>query len=508
MESNNKRIAKNTALLYVRMMLIMFVTLFTSRVVLQVLGVSDFGTYQAVGGVVGLMSFINGALSTGSSRFLTFELGTGDSEKLKKTFSTVFTAHIALAVFVVLIGETVGLWFVYNKLVIPESRLDAALYTYHLSIITCFFTISQVPYNASIISHEKMNIYAYMSIIDVVLKLIFVYSLYISPWDKLVVYSTGLALITVGMMVFYRVYCIRHIQECRYKFILDKEILRNVLGYSGWNLFANTSLALTQQGTTILINMFFAPSVVAARAIANQVNGVANQFINNFRTAVNPQIVKRYAAQDYDGSKKLLLNSTKYSYYLMLVLALPIFMVAEQLLQLWLGQVPPYSVPFLQLIIVTSLFQVFDTSFYTALYAKGKIRENAMISPTLVFLCFPIIYIFFKLGFSPMSCAWVMLINYILLGLVVKPILIIKIVDYNVKDILSVFIPCLKVTIISVPIPIILYCNRSQIFSNSLLQFFTLASMSVICVAVTVWFFGIDKALRMKCIDFIKRGKK
>lgn len=507
-QSSNKTIAKNTIFLYFRMMFTMVVSLFTSRVILQVLGVEDYGIYQTVGGVVGMLQFVNGALSTGSSRFLTYEMGTGNYGKLKRTFSSILTAHILMALIIVVVAETVGLWFVYNKLVIPAERMDAAVFAYHLSILAAVFQIAQVPYNASIIAHEKMGIYAYVSIVEVVLKLAIVYALYVGGWDKLMLYSLLFCLVNISIIVFYMTYCTRKFEETHYKPMWDKEIMKGVLSYSGWNLFANTSIALNNQGAIVLLNMFFSPGVVAARAIANQVNMAANQFIGNFRTAANPQIVKRYAAGDYEGSKSLLLTSTKYSYYLMLVLALPICLVAEPLLQIWLGQVPDYSVEFLQLAVITSLFQVFDTSFYTALYAKGQIRENALISPSVGFLAFPVIYLLFKFGFSPISMAVVLLLVYAILGLIVKPLLIIKIVDYKWSDIFKVFAPCLKVSVICSIIPCLFYSTRESLFTNSILQFVVLTGVSILSVVATVWVFGLDKETRKKLEEFVKNKIK
>ena len=504
-QTNNKTIAKNTIFLYIRMMFTMVVSLYTSRVILQVLGVDDFGIYQTVGGVVGMLQFVNGALSAGSSRFLTYEMGTGNYEKLKRTFSSVLTAHILMALLIVLVAETGGLWFVYNKLVIPAERMDAAVFAYHLSILAAVFQITQVPYNASIISHEKMGIYAYVSIAEVTMKLAIVYALSIEGWDKLMLYSLLLCVVNISIVLFYNIYCTRKFEETHYKPMWDKDIMRGVLSYSGWNLFANTAIALNNQGAIILINMFFSPGVVAARAIANQVNMAANQFIQNFRTAANPQIVKRYAAGDHDGSKSLLLSSTKFSYYLMLILSLPICLVAEPLLKLWLGQVPDYSVIFLQLAIITSLFQVFDTSFYTALYAKGRIRENALISPTVGFFVFPVAYFLFRLGFSPISLAVVLLVVYAILGLIVKPILVIKIVDYTWKDIMKVFRPCFWVSIISAIIPVVFYIYRNTLFPNTILQFFMLSGFSILSVALTVWLIGIDKNTKVKLKDYIKQ---
>lgn len=504
MESKNKTIAKNTLFLYFRMMFSMLVSLYTSRVVLQALGIEDYGIYQTVGGVVGMLSFLNGALSTGSSRFLTYEMGTGNWTKLQRTFSSVLTVHILLAILIVLIAETGGLWFVCNKLVIPTERIDAAIFAYHFSILAAVFSITQVPYSACIISHERMGIYAYMSIIEVSLKLIIVYMLAIGNLDKLKLYALLYCFINISVALFYRFYCIRKFSETHYKLIWDKVIIKNVLCYSGWNLFANTAIALVNQGATILVNMFFAPSVVAARAISNQVNMAAYHFITNFRTAANPQIVKRYAAGDFEGSKSLLLSSTVYSYYLMLLLTLPICLVAEPLLHFWLGTVPDYTVQFLQLTIITSLFQVFDSSFYTALYAKGRIRENALISPTILFLSFPITYFLFKLGASPIILAVVLLFVYLTLGLIIKPILLIRIVEYRWKDVQNVLMPCFRVTVISVPVPSMFYFFRNRIFQNEIYSFIALVLISVVSVIITIWIVGLDKDIRIKLTNLAK----
>lgn len=502
--SSSKTIVQNTLFLYIRMMFIMLVALYTSRVVLQILGVNDYGIYQTVGGVVLLLSFLNGALSAGSSRFLTYELGRGDFDKLQKTFSTVLTIHIVLAALILVVAETVGLWFVYNKLVIDPQRIGAAVFAYHLSILTAMITITQIPYNASIISHERMSIYAWLGIIEVSLKLGIVYLLTISDWDKLKVYALLLCIVQVSIALFYRCYCIRHFEETRYRWNFDKTIMKQVLEYSGWNTFANMSAAFTTQGAVILINMFFTPAVVTARAIADQVNMAANQFVQNFRTAVNPQIVKLYAAEDYEASKQLLLSSTKYSYYMMLILCMPICLSAEPLLKLWLGTVPEYTVIFLQIAVVTSLFQVFDSCFYTALYAKGQIRENALISPTVLFLAFPIVYILFRLGCSPESLAWVLLCCYATLGLIVKPILLVKIVGYKKREIVRVFIPCLKVTLVAVPIPYLLYCYRDMLFSNGFMHLLLLSLSCVICILLSVWYIGLDSEVRRKVVQTVK----
>lgn len=505
MQSNNKTIAKNTLFLYFRMMFTMVISLFTSRIILQKLGVDDYGIYQAVGGVVGFLSFINGALSTGSSRFLTYALGEGNVEKLKRTFSTTLNIHILIAILIVIVAETVGLWFLYNKMVIAPDRLSAAVYTYHLSILTAAFTLTQVPYNATIVAHEKMSIYAYMSIFEVSAKLLICYLLTIGGGDRLMMYATLLLGVQVGVMCFYRFYCTRHFEEARFSFSFDKKIFKEIAGFSGWSMFANASIALNSQGVLILLNIFFTPAVVAARAISLQVNMAANQFVSNFRQAANPQIVKKYAAGDYEGSKHLLLESTKYSYYMMYLIALPVCLLAYPLLKLWLGVVPNYTVPFLQLVIVQSLFQVFDTSFYTALYAKGRLRENALTSPTSGFMIFPITYVLFKLGYSPLVLSWTSLVVYAILGIIVKPWLIIKIVDYKCSEIWSVYRSCLVVTLVSLPVPIIIY---RLLDTSELLNFIIVGFVCLLSIGITVFFFGIDIAMRKKVVGAVMKKIK
>ena len=501
MSSSNKTIAKNTIFLYFRMMLTMIISLYTSRVILQVLGVDDYGIYQAVGGIVGFLSFVNNALSTGSSRFITFGLGEDNPQKLKNIFSTTLVAHICLAIVIVILSETVGLWFLHNKLVIAPERLGAAEFAFQISIVTAFFSLTQVPYGACIIAHEKMRVFAYVSIIEAALRLFIVYLLTIGEFDKLKLYAVLLCLIQIGLILFYRIYCIRHFEETKFRLLFDRKLFKEIAGFSGWSLFANTSIALNSQGILILLNMFFSPAVVAARAISLQVNSAANSFVSNFQMAANPQIVKKFAAKDYEGSKRLLLQTTKFSFYLMFLFCLPICLGAKQLLTIWLKTVPEYTVIFLQLVIIQSLFCVFDTSFYRALYAKGRLRENALLSPTLGFIRFPIIYLLFKYGFSPVALSWASLISYAMLGLVIKPILIIKIVDYKWKDIFSVFVPCLKVVLCALPIPLLLYYRLGN---DTITSFIVIVAVSGLSVLLASWFVGFENEMRNMLIEKVK----
>ena len=291
MVSNNQRIIKNTAYLYFRMLLIMAVNLYASRVTLKVLGVDDFGIYQTVGGVVTFLAFLSNALGSGTSRFITFEMGK-DDPNLKELFSTVRIAHIILAIFIVFIGESVGIWTIYNRLVIPSDRLHAAVFAFHFSMVATFFQITQVPYNATIIAYERMNVYAYASIFEAVGKLMIVYLLNMLAFDKLEVYSVLMCIVTVAVMLIYRVYCRLNFAETKAKLSFNKEIFKGVASFSGWNLLTSSAASLANQGVTIVTNMFFSPSVVTVRSLALKINNILNQFVGSFRTAVNPQIVK------------------------------------------------------------------------------------------------------------------------------------------------------------------------------------------------------------------------
>jgi O-antigen/teichoic acid export membrane protein len=499
-QSSNKTIAKNTLLLYFRMMFTMLIALYTSRVILRVLGEADYGLYAVVGGVVGMLAFVNNALSTGSSRFLTFELGKNNLESLHRTFNTTLSIHILLAFIIVLLAETVGLWFVYNKLTIAPERMGAAVFTYHLSILTCAVGILQPPFMASIISREKMNVFAYASIADGLAKLGLIYLLLLGNFDKLKLYAILICVEQLLMILFYVLYCLHHHPETRYKAMFDRTIFREISAFSGWSLFANGSIALNTQGIAIITHMFFGSPVVAARVISLQVNSLLGNFVGNFRAAVNPQIVKKYAAGNLFDSENLVIASTKYTYYLTLLIALPLVLQTGFVLNLWLEKVPNYAIAFSQLIIVQCLFSVFDSGLYMSFYAKGQLRENALISPLMGFLGFPLIYLLFKLGYGPISLSWVFLINYAVLGLIIKPWLAVKVAGYRIKPIIRMFSSCLKVSIAAVPIPLLL----SFALDEGFVKFLIIGCTSVICVSAAVWLFGLDTNMKQRVIVTIK----
>lgn len=495
------RIAKNTVFLYFRMLFVMAVSLYTSRVILEILGVDDFGIYQTVGGIVGMLTFINSALSTGTSRFITFELGKNDIRSLTTTFSTTVTMQLFLILLIVIVAETAGVWFVNHKLQIPEGSRQPALWAYHLSIATTAFSLLSVPYLASIIAHERMNLFAYLGIYEVCAKLGIVYLLTLSDINRLIFYALLLLLVQISVTTFYIIYCIRNFKECRCSLIFDRDTFKQIAGFSGWSLFSSTSIALNNQGVLVLLNMFFSPAVVTARAISLQVNNAANQFVSNFRTAVNPQIIKQYAAGNYDESKALLLSSTKYSFYMMFLLSLPICIGAEPLLHVWLKEVPDYTVIFLQLVVIQSLFQVFDTSFYMALYAKGDLKANALISPTLGFLMFPVVYVMFKCGASPVALSWASLAMYAVLGLIIKPLLIVKIVNYKWKEIWAVFRPCFMVATVAGICSVIL---ASHVDTSGFTGLVITTCISLFITIPIIYFLGMNKIMRKRIKDIIR----
>lgn len=499
---DKKRIVKNTFFLYFRMLFTMLVALYTSRIVLKVLGIEDYGLYQTIGGIVGILSFLNGALANASSRYLTFELGKNNSDRLNKVFSTILSFHVLLAILVIVIAETVGLYCFFNVLNIPENRLDITFWVYQFSIVTTVILITQVPYTAFIIAREKMKVYAYVSIIDVSFKLAIVYILMISAMDKLLFYSGLLCLVQFIIAMFYRFYCIKEFSETRYKFVFEKSLAKDISIFSGWSLLSNLSTILNNQGIIILLNIFFTPVVVSARAISIQVNMAVNQFVENFRMAVNPQIVKTYAQNKYDESQQLVLESAKISFFLVLLIGFPIILNVDYILGLWLVQVPHYTSEFVKLIIIQSLFQSVDTSLYYGLYAKGVIKQNSLLSPIIGILGFPICYILFKIGASPLALSWCYIVIFAFLAIVIKPFLLWKLVGYSYKRILKTFFRCGIVSVVA--ICIYLLQNYLLPFNRTITLLLFTVTVNTIIMVVSMYYWGLETPVREQLCAFIK----
>lgn len=499
--SDNKQIAKNTMFLYFRMFLIMGVSLYTSRVVLATLGVVDYGLYNVVGGIVTMFSFLNGSLGAATSRYITFELGKKNYEKLNKLFNVALLTHIFIGIIIVLLAETIGLWFFYEKMVIPEERLNAAFWVYQISILSALISLTQVPYNATIIAHENMKVYAYVGIVEVILKLVVVYLLIISPFDKLLFYASLLFLINIGIILFYRIYCISRYPESRIKVCKEKVLYKDMFKFAGSDLIGNVSVLAQGQGLNLLLNVFFGPVVNAARAVAYQVQGAVTQFSNNFMTAVRPQIIKSYAEGNLKDMWQLVIQSSNFSYYLMWLLILPICLEADYILSLWLGNYPDHSVPFLILVFILCLIQTLKTPRTIVLHATGKLFLANVVIGTLLCCAFPLAYVFLKMGGEPESVFWAANIT-MLLSEFISVFIVRKYVEYNIADyLLNVHARCAIVTGVSLIIPYLMF---DRYMEPSFIRLIFTCSLTTISTAATVWCIGMNKDMRQKTVTFIK----
>ena len=486
---NNKRIAKNTLLLYVRMLFTMAVSLFTSRVILNTLGVEDYGINNVVGGIVTMFSVLSGSLSASISRFITFELGKGNLQRLKTIFSTGVNIQLGMSVLIIIIAEAVGIWFLNAKMNIPADRMVAANWVFQCAILTFVLNLLSVPYNAAIIAHEKMSAFAYISVVEVTLKLIIVYMLTISPFDRLKTYAVLLLWVGAVIRFIYGYYCKRHFEECTYHFVFDKPVLKEMTGFAGWNFLGNGAYMLNTQGVNILMNLYFGVAVNAARGIATQVDAALKQFVNNFTTAVNPQITKSYAQGDLAYMHKLVCRSAKFSAFLMMFFAVPIILETNTILTIWLKTVPDYAVIFLQWIIISSFMDtVLANSLVTSMFATGKIKRYQIIVTTVGCLVFPLSWIAFKLGFEPQ-------VGYILYFFIYTILLFVRL--YLLKDMVKlpvmmyireVLYKLAPVIVVGFAIPGILILTMDA----SWLRLILVCLLSVLVTAASEYFIGLS----------------
>ena len=393
----NKRIARNTMLLYVRMLLIMAVTLYTSRIVLKILGVTDFGIYNVVGGIVAIFAFLNSALGSSTQRYIAYALGRGDEKELKNIFTSSIVVHVIVALVILLLAETVGLWLFYSKLVIPEERIYAAFWAFQASVFTCFINVISVPYNSLIIAHEKMAAFAYISIVEVLLKLFLVFSISILPFDKLILYAVFILCSGLIIRIIYQIYCQRHFVESKLIRIYDWSQFKGMLSFSGWTLIGMLAWTCQTQGLNILLNIFLGPVINAARAIADQVNNAVMQLINNFQLAAKPQIIKYYANNDIQQMNELVLNVCSLSSYLLIVCIIPISINIDYLLFLWLGEYPKETPVFVQIILFQSLTQAIITPIIMITQATGNMKKPNVYGGIICLLTIPMSYILLEM---------------------------------------------------------------------------------------------------------------
>lgn len=490
---NNQRIAKNTVVLYGRMIIMLGVTLYTSRVVLQTLGVTDYGIYNVVGGVVALLGFVSNSMSISVQRFLSYDIGKQDIRSLNKTFNTSVVVHILIAMLILLLGETVGLHFVYHYMNFPPERYNAAVWVFHFSLLACVFKILQVPYNALIISYECMEIFAYLSIVEALLNLGVVYLLLIGTFDHLILYAILLSAVSLLVYLLYGVYCRIKIKEIEYRLFFDRQCFNRLLGFASWSALGEMAWACTLQGVNIVLNVFFGPAVNAARGISYQVLNAVNRFVQSFQMAVNPQIIKQYAAGDIVSMQGLVFRSTRFSFYLLLLLILPLILRTEYVMQLWLGVVPDHLVVFSRLALINVGLDVFSNLYATVVKAYGKIRNYQLIVSFVLFLNLPISYLLLKLGCPPEASYWAYSFVSLLL-LFVRLFLVRCMVGLKISSYFKeVFLPIFVVVVLSLPIPLLVNRYVASTFGGLLLMI-CLTSISVLGV---VFCAGITSAERL-----------
>lgn len=495
--ANNKRIAKNTIALYIRMLFTMAVSLYTSRVILQTLGVEDFGVYNVVGGVVSMLSFFNSSMATSTQRFLNFEMGKGDSLALNKVFINAINSHLFIAIITAIALESVGLWFLYNKLVIPKEQIDAATLVFHCSVISLFISIVNTPYRASIIANEKMGIFAYFSIIEVMLNLLIVYALVVIPYNKLATYGALTMLSTIASSALNFQYCIRHFKECRYVLSIDIGLIKKMLLFSGWMLFGCLSDMLSKQGVNVLLNLFFGPVFNAARGIAIQVNTAVNSFVANFMTAVRPQIIKSYSAGDFSHMYRLVFSSSKMSFYLLFLITTPILLYTEFILQLWLKQVPEYCVLFTRLVLIELLISSAYVPIAQINQASGKIRNYQLAISIIFLVSFVFTYILFKIG-CPAYSTFLLSISLAIIGLFVRVLILKHDNSFPAKQyLLKIMLPLLPIATISLIAPILVMLQLKTSFASFLL----VTIIGFISSITTIWLLGLDSAEKRMITD-------
>ena len=499
-EANNTRLAKNTLMLYGRTIFAMVISLYTSRVILSALGVEDFGIYNVVGGLVAMFSIVSGSLTSAISRYLTYELGNGNFERLKAIFSTSINIQVVISVVIVILGESLGLWFLCNMMNIPVDRIDEAIIVLHCSLIAFVVNLISIPYNAAIIAHEKMSAFAYISMLDVCLKLGVVFLLYIFPWDNLVTYSVLLLIESVIIRLIYGWYCGRNFPETKYKFVTDKSLVRELSSFAGWNFFANSAYMFNTQGINILMNIFFGVTVNAARGIALQVENALVKFSADFTTAINPQIIKSYASKNMQQVYLLVNRGAKFSYFLILIVALPVLIETEYILKLWLGVVPENTAIFIRLAIIGAMIERLGQTGYTACMATGTIKKYTLWITSVGCLVFPLSYIAFKIGAPVEACYLIFITIYVIVD-AVRLWIMKGLIDFPIKTFITdVVIKLSYTTIITIILPIFVIVT----FEPSILRFITSVLVCIISSIIVIYMFGLTSDEKEKVKSKIK----
>lgn len=490
---NNSRIAKNTLMLYFRMLFSMGVSLYTSRVVLNILGIEDFGIYNVVGGLVAMFSLVSGSLSSASQRFITFELGKKEDQKLQEVFSTTVTVHLLLATIILLLAESVGLWFLNTQLNIASSRMNAANWVYQCSVFSFIVFIISIPYNATIIAHERMKAFAYIGIGEVLMRLGAVLALPFLPFDKLEVYAIFIMLIAIAVRLVYGHFCRKNFLECRFRIIRNYDLFKRIASFAGWNFIGTSSAVLMTQGVNILLNIFYNVIVNAAQGVASQVQNAISGFVNNFMMALNPQITKSYASGEYKYMITLVQQGARFSFYMIFLLSLPILIETESVLKLWLKIVPDYAVIFVRLSLIYAILQSLSNTLVTAMLATGDIKKYQFIVGGIQTLNFPFSYLALKFGLPPQS-ALIIAIVLSLFCFIARVWLLRSMIGLSAKYYLTkVFGNVIVVSICSMILPLLISFNMGK----GLIGFFVVCITSVLSTSITMYYIGLSSKERI-----------
>lgn len=503
---NNKRIAKNTAFLYLRLLLVMAIALYTTRVIFKVLGAENMGIYNVVGGLTTSFAFFSSSLSNATQRFLNIELGKNDIDGANKIFNSSIVIYLTIIAVILVLGTTAGTWFIENKMTIPADRLGAAIVVLHTTLIGLAITLFSSVYDSVLVARENMKIYAYISIIEVILKLAIVYMLNFIKYDKLELYAILFLIAHSIVKLSTVIYCIYKYPECKFKYYWNWKKSKEMFSFIGWNGIGTAVWMVNEQGMNIMLNLFFGPLVNAARAISVQVSGAINNFSNNFFVAFRPQIIKSYASKNYDYLKKLIYSSSKYSFYLMWLLSFPVIINSEYILTLWLKDVPEYAVEFVQWILVFNSINVLTNPIWTSVQAAGYLKKYIIIGSIVFLMAFPASYIFLKAGYSPVI-VFQMLVLFRAIYIFISFKIAQEYIELNLKEyLIKTILPICKVIIAT---SVCVYTGIHFV-GNGFIDFLFTTSLCIVTTIATIFVLGISQNERRTILQFIKNkfGKK
>lgn len=498
--ANNRRVAKNSVALYVRMLISMIVSFYTSRVVLEVLGVDDYGIYNVVGGITASFAFLNASMAGASSRFITFEIGRGSLQSLKETFSSSLIIHIGVCIIVLVLAETIGLWFLNCKLEIPQESMMAANIVYQCSVLSLIVSITQVPYNACIIAHERMGVYAYIEIANVILKLLIVYLLYIGNFNKLILYGFLMLGSCVIIAMVYRIYCIRNFKECRFILVFKKGILVPMLSFSGWDFYGNMCVTARNQGSVILLNMFFGVGVNAASGLASTIYTTVSGFAGNIMTAFKPQIIKEYSQGNYPEFEKSIINASKFTCLSMIMMSIPVLLDTDFILRIWLTITPEYTVSFIRICLIATLLLMFGNPLITGIHATGKMRYISIVTGSLYLINLLLSYLGLKFGASPQ---WVFISNCIANSAIVISNMVILHRQCPSFRMIPFMITCAKVLTVGA-ISFVVVMLVTSVIDNNWMRLLCSCTLSIVAIILSSAVLVLNSGERALAMSFLK----